>query len=306
MVARRGNLATAAKELHLTSSALSHALRGLETELGCRLFDRVGKRMVLNQAGHQLLAEVEGPLAAIDQAAGRVQQVARDGTVRLNIGAAASACRFVLPSVLREMRKRFDRLEVLVDSGDMPETLLALRDRRVDLALGVLPPGRVADFDYRTVFMDELLLVLCPRHQMAKQRTLSATDLTRQHYILYRRSSVTTGLVRAYFRKHGSTLSTTMEVASIEAIKELVKLDLGVSILAPWTVEHEIKRGTLCLRPLGRKPLKRRWAIAFLKGRKLTPVEETFCRLCRAHTAGLRLDRKDIPQVVAKSQRRTK
>ena len=302
MVARRGNLATAAKDLHLTASALSHALRGLETELGCRLFDRTGKRMLLNQAGHQLLAEVEGPLAAIDRAAGRVQQVAQDGTLRLNIGAAASACRFVLPSVLREMRKRFDRLEVLVDSGDMPETLLALRDRRVDLALGVLP-GRLADFDYRTVFMDELLLVLCPRHLLAKQSALSATDLTRQHYILYRRSSVTTGLVRAYFRKHGSTLSTTMEVASIEAIKELVKLDLGVSILAPWTVEHEIKRGTLCVRPLGRKPLKRHWAIAFLKGRKLTPVEETFCRLCRAHTAGLRLDRKDIPKIATKSRR---
>src|SRR5205814_2024286 len=67
-VAETGSLVTAGRKLHLTASALSHSLKALETDLGCRLFERVGKRMVLNQAGEELLAQVRGSLAALESA----------------------------------------------------------------------------------------------------------------------------------------------------------------------------------------------------------------------------------------------
>ena len=87
-----------------------------------------------------------------------------------------------------------------------------------------------------------------------------------------------------------------MEIADVEAIKELVKLDLGVAVLAPWTVDKELVRGTLCMRPLGPKPLRRQWAIVSLAGRRWNLAEETFSRLCGAMAAGLRMDRRDLPQ----------
>jgi DNA-binding transcriptional LysR family regulator len=86
-----------------------------------------------------------------------------------------------------------------------------------------------------------------------------------------------------------------MEVGDIGAIKELVKLNLGVSILAPWTADTELVRGTLCMRPLGPRPVRRHWVVATVAGRRLNLAEETFCRLCRAHATGMRLDRKDVP-----------
>ena len=88
-----------------------------------------------------------------------------------------------------------------------------------------------------------------------------------------------------------------MEVDSIGAIIELLKLDLGVSILAPWTVEHELIRKTLKMRPLGAKPLRRQWSAVSLATRRMTLAEENFCRLCRNQTAGMRLDRGDVPSV---------
>jgi DNA-binding transcriptional LysR family regulator len=86
-----------------------------------------------------------------------------------------------------------------------------------------------------------------------------------------------------------------MEIASVEAIKELVKLNLGVSVLAPWAVGKDLGRGSLRMRPVGPQPLRRQWVIASLAGRRLSLVEETFCRLCRNHAAGMPLDRRDVP-----------
>ena len=76
-MARHGGLTRAAKELHLTPSALSHSLRSLEDEGGCRLFERVANRLVLNQAGEYLLAGIEGPLEALERTATSVRELAR-------------------------------------------------------------------------------------------------------------------------------------------------------------------------------------------------------------------------------------
>ena len=102
-------------------------------------------------------------------------------------------------------------------------------------------------------------------------------------------------MIDTYFRQLDLVPSTIMEIASIGAIKELVKLNLGVAVLVPWIADKELARGTLCMRPLGAKPLRRQWVVASLAGRRLTLAEETFCRLCRNVAAGLRMDRRDVP-----------
>jgi DNA-binding transcriptional LysR family regulator len=86
-----------------------------------------------------------------------------------------------------------------------------------------------------------------------------------------------------------------MEVASIPAIKELVRMNLGVAVLAPWAAEAELARGSLRMRPVGTKALRRRWVMAHLAGRPLALAEERFFKLCRAQATGLRKVRKDLP-----------
>src|SRR5688572_5066257 len=90
-VAESASLATAAAKLHLTPSAISHSLKSLETELGCRLFDRVGKRMALNHAGEQLLAQIGTPLAALEAATDGIKRFGKWGQTRLRIGASQAA-----------------------------------------------------------------------------------------------------------------------------------------------------------------------------------------------------------------------
>ena len=147
----------------------------------------------------------------------------------------------------------------------------------------------------RPVFTDELLFVFASSHPWAAGDGIALDDLKREPLILYQRSSLTARLVEDYFRQLDIVPSTVMEMGSIAAIKELVRLKLGVSVLAPWAVGAELARGTLQMRPLGTRPLKRHWVIAWPARRRLSLVEERFCRLCRNVASGLRMDRRDVP-----------
>jgi len=293
-VAETGSLVTAGRKLHLTASALSHSLKALETDLGCRLFERVGKRMVLNQAGEQLLSQVRGPLASLEAAAEGIKRLAKWGQTRLRLGASASACQLILPRVIRELRKEHNKVELLVATHDTPRLVELIREGRLDLGLGVLPVES-NDLDLRPLFRDELLFVVASAHPWAGGKSLTREEIRAQPFILYQRASLTSKLLEDYFRDMEIAPATIMEVASIGAIKELVKLGLGVSVLAPWTVHHELARGGLKMRPLGSRPLRRQWGIISLASRRLTLAEETFCRLARTHATAMPLDRKDLP-----------
>ena len=294
VVARLGSLVAASQVLHLTPSALSHGLKSLEAQLGCRLFERAGKKLLLNQAGEQLLAQIQAPLAALDAAEESLKRLGKWGQTRLRIGAAASACQHLVPGVIRELRKACPNVQLQVESADMPQMVNLLQQNRIDLALGVAPESTSA-LDMRPIFRDELLFTFCPSHPWATAPSISREELRTQPLILYQRSSLTAELVDKYFRDLDIVPSTIMEIANIEAIKELVKLNLGVAVLAPWTVEKELVRGSLRMRPLGAKALRRQWAIITLAGRRWNLAEETFCRLCRTLVAGFRMDRKDLP-----------
>jgi DNA-binding transcriptional LysR family regulator len=85
-------------------------------------------------------------------------------------------------------------------------------------------------------------------------------------------------------------LNTVIELGSMEATRELVKLGLGVSVLAPWIARKEIEEGSLVTLPLGRRKLERRWGILHWRGKRLTLAEETFIGLCETATAVLKTD----------------
>ena len=293
-VARLGSLVAASRVLHLTPSALSHSLKSLEVQLGCRLFERAGKKLLLNQAGEQLLSQIQGPLAALDQAEESLKRLGKWGQTRLRIGAVPSACQHIVPGVIRELKRTCPTTQLQVESGDTPQMVSLLEQNRIDLALGVAPEADTG-LEVRPVFRDELLFAFAPSHPWAKAHSISREDLRTQPLILYQRASQTTQLIDRYFRDLQIAPSTVMEIANTEAIKELVKLNLGVAILAPWIIEKELVRGALCMRPLGPKPLRRQWTVLSLAGRRWNLAEETFCRLCRTVASGFRMDRKDLP-----------
>src|ERR1041384_2140714 len=99
-LARTGSFTLAAKELYLSQSAVSHSMKALEQEVGCRLLDRLGKKVWLTQAGEPLLHHTEKILQEMNTARAALEQLGKWGRGRLRIGAGATARPKISPSLL--------------------------------------------------------------------------------------------------------------------------------------------------------------------------------------------------------------
>lgn len=289
-LANTGSYTLAAKKLYLSQSAVSHSMKALEREVGCRLLDRLGKKVILTQAGEQLLHHTEKILQEMTQARSSLEQLGKWGRKRLRIGASATACQYILPGVLREFQKSYPDCLLSIEPGDTEVAVDLMENNRVDLAL-TLRPHSEDPFEFIPLFTDELSFLVGSSHPWARQGRVVRDDLPTQNYVLYSKNSYTFRLIEDYFRQDDMVLNTVIDLGSMEAIKELVKLGLGVSILAAWIARDELRDGSLIRLPLGRRKLKREWGVVHWKGKRLSMAEETFVKLCRE--AGQELTRQD-------------
>lgn len=286
-LAQTGSFTLAARELNLTQSAISHSMKALEEEVRCRLLDRIGKKVTLTQAGEQLLLHARKILQEMETARERLHALGRWGHGRLRLGASLTACQYIVPPVLREFKESFPHCTIAIEPGDTAVALELLRQHRIDLAI-CLEPHSEPQFDFDLLFTDELKFIVSPLHPWACAGRVERAGIVRQNYILYSKASLMFEMVGAYFHAEKLVLPTSIELGNVEAIKELVKLGLGISILAPWVVQEELQDGTLVALPLGKRKLKRRWGLLSWRGRRRSLPEETFARLCHSVTAELR------------------
>ncbi len=286
ILAQTGSFTQTAHQLHLSQSAISHSMKALERDIGCRLLDRMGKSVVVTQAGEQLLVHAGKILTEMNVARSELGRLGKWGSTRVRIGASSTACQYVLPTVLREFKESFPHCEISINPGDTPKNIELLRAHQIDLAIN-LEPRKQEPLEFRPLFTDELEFVVSPMHPWAVAKRVNRAEIARQHYIFYGKASYTFELIEDYFRDDKITLFSMLELGDMEAIKELVKLGHWVSILAPWTLRKELKEGSLVSFPLGRRKLRRRWGILFWRGRRLSLAEETFIGLCESAVEGL-------------------
>lgn len=280
-LARRRSFTNTARELCLTQSAVSHAIKTLEQDLGAPLFNRVGKTVHLTEAGERLLATADGVLRAMREARDGVRDLKQWGHGRLRVGASTSICQYLLPTVLREFKQSFPACELRVEPGDGPRMVDMLRANQVDVAL-MLKPARHNELVCRRLFDDELKLIVSPQHRWAAAASVNRADLGAETLILYNKGSYTFTMIDDFLRRDKIVLQNFIELGSMEAIKELVKIGLGAGIFAPWIAQKELAERSLVARSLGARRLRRSWVVAHLKGRRLSLAEETFIGLCES------------------------
>ncbi len=201
-------------------------MKALEQNVGCRLFDRVGKKVVLTQAGEQLLQHSKRILAEMDSARGSLMQLGKWGRGRLRLGASTTACQHLIPPVLREFKESFPDHVISLEAGDTPELAESLLQHRIDLAV-TLEVEKEQQLEAHHLFEDELCFIVSPMHPWAAAGKVERSEIPRQSHILYSKNSLTFRLIENYFRREEMVLNTVIQVGSMEAIKELVKL--GVS-----------------------------------------------------------------------------
>ncbi|HEY3757217.1 MAG TPA: LysR family transcriptional regulator [Opitutaceae bacterium] len=282
-VARRQSFTRAAKDLNLSQSAVSHAMRALEQELGCRLLNREARSVALTPAGEKLLLHVEAILREMDAARNSVQLSSAWEHGSLKVGASMAACQHILPVVLREFRESFPKCSIKVEPGDQAQQYELLQSGRIDVAILLQPTDDTPpEVTVVPLFEDELCFFVSPHHPWAQLNFVPTASIRAQLLVLYTSGTYTFDLVQRYFAASEVEPSNVIELGSMDAIKEMAKLGVGAGIFAPWIASSEIESGILVPLPLGRAPLRRKWCVAFRSTRRLALAEQTFVGLCQA------------------------
>ena len=262
-IAEEGGVTRAAARLHLTQSALSHQLAGLEERLGTRLFLRLGRRMALTPAGETLVASASRLLEDLRRTEDAVTRIGSSRAGVLRLATECYTCYHWVPPLMREFARAWPAVELRIVADATRAPLQALAAGKLDLAV-VSSPTRDRRFGTTPLFDDELVAVMAPTHRLATRRFLRAADFADENLILYTSPAESTAFQKMLVPA-GVTPRQVSEIQLTEAIVEMVKAGLGVSILARWSVAPHLAAGTLRAARLGARGLRRRWTAATLR-----------------------------------------
>ncbi len=274
-VAHHLSYTKAAETLYLSQPAVTQQVRAIERVLGLRLFARSGRGIVLTVAGQELLLHTERLLTLLAETAPVVNEISRLERGSVLIGASTSAGTYVVPPLLGAFHARYPRVRVtlmIANRHSIEERLLA---HEVDLAVMSLIEQQDR-FVIEFLMPYELVVVASPSHRFVGRTALTLHDLQYETFLLREQESGTRLDAERHFAQMGLSSQMTLELGSIEAIKEGVAAELGIAVLPGESVASEITSGDLAVLDVQGFPLKRQWYIVHLKGRRLSRAAEAF------------------------------
>lgn len=284
-IAELGTFTAGAKRVHVTQAAISMQIRQLENELGARLFIRAPRRVMLTEAGEQLLQRARQILRDHDAAVDEIAELAGAERGRLRIGSAsAMVTTDVLPKLLKEVRKQHAGAEVSVASGTSEALVQQILGGELDVAFVSLPV-EARGINTERLSQDQLVAIASPRHRLAKQRTISAYTLAGEKLILGERGGNTRRLIDQFFAQAGVTLHVAMELSRQAAIRRMVEEDMGVGIVPLQTVSEAVDKGRLVRWWIEGAQINWELGVARLVGGYESPIVQTFIKLTRNHFA---------------------
>jgi len=284
-IAELGTFTAAALRVHVTQAAISMQIRQLENELGARLFVRAPRRVMLTEAGEQLLHRARQILRDHDAALDEIAELAGAERGRLRVGSASAAVTTdILPTLLKEVRKQHAGAEITVLSGTSEALVQQILAGEVDVAFVSLPV-EARGISTERLSEDQLVAIASPRHKLAKQRTISAYTLAGEKLILGERGGNTRRLIDQFFAQAGVTLHVSMELSRQAAIRRMVEEDMGVGIVPLQSVFDEVERGRLVRWWIEGAQINWELGIARLTGGYESPITQTFVQLSRKYFA---------------------
>jgi LysR family transcriptional regulator, low CO2-responsive transcriptional regulator len=278
--ARLTSITRAAAELSLTQPTVSMQIKQLTKTIGMPLFEQVGKRLFLTEAGKELYATCRTIFTSLDEFEGKIADFQGMSCGQLRI-ATITTTKYFLPRALAPFCKKYPGINVelqIINHEQIVERLLANLD---DLYIISHLPEEVDLVS--AAFLDNPLVVIAPNnHPLADEKDIPIETLQGEKFIMREKGSGTRMAVEKLFRKHDVSVKVKLELAANEAIKQAIKVGFGISVLSRHTFTSESIAMGLKILDVQHFPISRQWYVAYPQGKQLSIVASTFLDFLKA------------------------
>lgn len=273
-IARLGSFTRAAEELFLTQPTISMQAKKLAETVGLPLFEQIGKKVFLTDAGrelHKTCREIFKHLSHFEMTAADLKGL-KQGTLRL---AVVTTAKYFAPRLLGPFCQKYPGIQVSLKVSNRERVLERLADNQDDLYILGQPPEELEAI--AEPFLENPLVVLAPaNHPLAGKKKIPLARLAQEPFLLREPGSGTRKALERLFADHGLAIQVRMELGSNEAIKQAIVGGLGVSVLSQHTLALDAPMGQLAVLNVTGFPIERQWYVVYPAGKQLSIVARTF------------------------------
>ncbi len=268
--AERLSFVRVAERLRLTPSAVSFQIRQIELQTGFALFERIGRKVALTEAGRVLLEYARPVLRSmydVDQAMQALKGVG-GGRVRLGL---VSTAKYIVPHLIARFRTRFPGVTVALQEGNKTSIQSLLTSGGIDLAI-MGQPSDGADVLGERFAAHPSVLIAPPKHRL-HANPASVDELCSEWFIVREQGSGTRSLSDQFFAAASFTPRVAMETSSNEMIKQAVMAGMGIAVISQHTIRLECSLGLLEVLAVEGFPVMRWWSVVQRRTSPLLPVQ---------------------------------
>ncbi len=273
-VAKYKSITIASEKLYLSQSAISMSIAELEKRLGAKLFDRTGKRLILNNFGESVFIEANFILKKVEELENIFHQKKLTGT--LIVGATQTIGNYLLPKIIGFFKKKNKEVEISLIIDNTKNIMEKLLNFEIDVAFveGIVNNELVDSINW---LEDEIVIFSSPDHPLAKKNKISFKDLEKSNWILREKGSGTREIFEREMHNNLKELKIYLEINHIEAIKQIVESGLGIGVLSILTIREAIECNKLKIINAPLK-IKRYFKIIIHKKKYRTILLENFMK----------------------------
>lgn len=287
-VARLGSYTRAGEELYLAQPTVSVQIKKLTETVGLPLFEQIGKRVHLTEAGRELHAacqEIFQNLMAVEDRLANLRGL-KSGRLRL---AVSTTGKYFAPRMLAAFVQKYPGIEVSLQIHHL-ETLLERMANNADDLYIFATPAQGGETVIQKILPNPMVVFARADHPLARQKNISFARFAKEPFLIREPGSGTRMVAQQVFESHGLKPSIRMELSTNEAIKQAILAGLGVSIMSRYTLGLDVEQDQLVTLDVEGFPLEHYWHFSYPVGKQLSAAAQAFMEFTREHAKSLVLD----------------
>lgn len=275
-VARHLSHSRAADELFLSQPAVSMQIKQAEQTIGMPLFEQVGKKLFLTEAGREMLHYSRSIVLLMQEMETLFDEMKGLEHGHLNI-AVVSTANYFMPQLLAKFIQAHPKIKVSLSVANRDAVIKQLEDNSADLAIMGQPPEGT-DMVAEPFMENPLVVIAAPTHPLSLATNIQAKQLVKETFLLREQGSGTRGVVERFFASHKLPLPAHMAMDTNEAIKQSVQAGMGIGIISSHGIELELETKRLVVLNVDHFPIVRHWYIVHRKDKRASVAAQEFAR----------------------------